>query len=156
MAENQPQPNNRAIADIFSRIADLIELDGGDHFKVKAYRRAADTLENLPDDIKNYYRNGVLSRVPGLGPALAKKVEEYLRTGRIHKLEDIEAAMPKPLVALLELPGITPRVLYRLRKELGVSSLDDLRKAVESGALENLKGLAKERKREIADSVRGR
>ena len=74
---------NLELADIFSRIADMLEIKGENPFKVRAYRKAVLTLESLPEDVERIYKRGGLREIPGIGEGIAKKVEELLETSKL-------------------------------------------------------------------------
>ena len=148
-----PVRSNSEIAYIFGRLADLIELGGGNHFKVQAYRKGQEVLAGFEGDVLDCYQVGRLSKITGLGPALSKKVVEYRETGKITKLEQLVSQFPVGLTDLLDLPGISPRILHRINRELGVNSIDDLRMALTDGRLMEMGGIARERKEAIARSL---
>jgi len=121
---------NQAVARIFQEIADLLEIKGENAFKIRAYRKAAHTIENLPEEIKHLMEAGRLQEIPGIGEAIAKKISELLTTGRLGYYEELRSEFPEGTLSLLEIPGIGPKTAIRLVKELGISNIDDLEKAI--------------------------
>lgn len=126
---------NAEIADVFERIAELLELKGENPFKIRAYRRGAETIAHLSASVAERWRAGTLAEVPGLGEALVGKTGELVETGLLGYLERLEAEFPPGLPELLAIPGIGPKTVARLRKELKVASLDDLEAAARAGQL---------------------
>ena len=141
---------NRTIATLFEKIAKLLELRGEDGFKVNAYRKAARVLKDTQQDIEMIWKAGDLGKLPGIGQALSKKIDEYLRTGRMTKYETLMSEVPAELLDLLELQNLGPKTLARAHEELGVRDLKDLKNALVDGSLANLPGMGKKK----AESIR--
>ena len=98
---------NIEIARVFHDIADLLELKGENQFKVRAYKRAAHTIEQLPKELDIILKDDVnLKTIPGIGEAIAKKTTELITTGRLGYYEDLKAGFPEGITMLPELPGI--------------------------------------------------
>ena len=136
---------NRTIATLFEKIAKLLELRGEDGFKVNAYRKAACVLKDTQQDIEMIWKAGDLGKLPGIGKALSKKIDEYLRTGRMTKYETLMSEVPAELLDLLELQNLGPKTLARAHEELGVRDLKDLKNALVDGSLANLPGMGKKK-----------
>ncbi len=132
---------NKLVARAFQRIAALLQIRGDDAFKIRAYGRAAETLRHWPEDIRVVWRAGRLTDLPHIGPALAKKVDELLRTGRLAYLERLEAEVPPGLLELLELPGLGPSRVRALWQQLGLTSTADLHAALVAGRVRGIRGL---------------
>jgi DNA polymerase (family 10) len=135
---------NREIAAIFMEIADLLDLDG-EKFKPEAYRRVARTLEQFPEDVSTLARDKRLMEIPGVGEALAKKVEEYLETGQVHYLERLRAMHPPGLLAIMRLEGVGPKTTRRFNTELGIENVEGLRKALDEGRLDGMRGFGQKK-----------
>ena len=124
---------NTAIAKVFQDIADLLELKGENQFKVRAYQRAARTIEYLPKEIEIMLDEGEdLKNIPGVGEAIAKKTAELITTGKLSYYEDLKAEFPEGITSLLEIPGIGPKTAKKLG-ELGITSVDGLEQAINDG-----------------------
>ncbi|MFX1564046.1 MAG: DNA polymerase/3'-5' exonuclease PolX [Promethearchaeota archaeon] len=130
---------NRDIVKALYEIADLLELQDVS-FKPRAYRRAARSIESLTEDISAIAERGELEQIQGVGEAIAKKIQELLDTGRLQYLEKLREEVPAGLVELLRIPEIGPKTLRVLHEQLGISSVDQLRKAVETHSLRDLPG----------------
>jgi len=130
---------NTAIAKVFQDTADLLELKGENVFKIRAYQRAARTIEHLPKEIEIMLQEGEdLETIPGVGEAIAKKTIELVSTGKLHVYEELKAEFPEGITTLLEIPGIGPKTANRLSTELGVKSVDDLEQAIKDGRVAGL------------------
>ena len=132
--------SNRAVADIFAAIADSMELLGEDRFRAGAYRKAANAIAELPLPLADYRARNALDDIPGVGKTIAEKIATVLDTGTLPLYERMRAQVPPGVIDLLRVPEIGPRSARRLQTELGITGLDDLRAAIESGKLRELKG----------------
>jgi DNA polymerase (family 10) len=128
---------NSEIARLLDELGDLVEANGEDRFKVIAYRRAATSIRNLNEDIESYWREGKLEDIKYIGSGIAKKIDEFLGTGNLRLLNELRRQVPKGVPALMKVQGIGPRTAYKLSHELGINSVEDLQKAIESGSLDN-------------------
>lgn len=130
---------NTAIAKVFQDMADLLELKGENPFKIRAYQRAARTIEHLPKEIELMLGEGDdLRSIPGVGEAIAKKSIELVNTGKLRVYEELKAEFPEGITTMLEIPGIGPKTANRLSTELGVKSVDDLEQAIKDGRVAGL------------------
>jgi DNA polymerase (family 10) len=131
---------NAAIAVVFDEIADYMELAGENSFKIRAYRRAAEAVATFPTSIEDAAENDTLREIEGLGEATAAKVKEYLATGQMRYLEFLRDKYPPGLLDLIRVPGLGPKRVSQLYKECGIESVEALNAALESGALQGVKG----------------
>jgi DNA polymerase (family 10) len=129
---------NLAIAKVFQEIADLLEIKGENPFKIRAYQKVARTIENLPVELEQVLGAGKLREVPGIGEAIAKKITELLTTGRLGYYEELRAEFPEGILTLMGVTGVGPKTAMRLVKELGISTIDDLEKAIMDGRVAGL------------------
>jgi len=136
---------NKDIADLFSRIADILDFKGENAFRVNAYRRAALVLGDLSEDVAALLEDGRLTQIPGIGEGIARKVEEYLKTGRMSKYEEVRKGVPEELISLLGVQGMGPKTLALAHRELGVKTLNDLRMVMDSGELAALPGMGEKK-----------
>lgn len=142
-APGEPSPAPSAlVAALFRRLADLLEIEAANPFRVRAYRRAALTVERLGPRLAELLAGpdayAALDALPGIGDDLAGKIFEVCDTGRLQVLTETEARVPPGLVQLLELPGLGPKRVRALHIALGVRSVADLQTAIESGAVSRL------------------
>jgi DNA polymerase (family 10) len=131
---------NHEVAEMFSAIADLMEILDEDRFRVQAYRRASDAIRDLPAPLATYRDRGELEAIPGVGKAIAGKIGELLDTGELQYYNRLQEKAPPGVRELLRVPGVGPRTAGRLYRELGITSLAELKRAAEEGRLATLKG----------------
>ena len=143
---------NQQIADIFNEIAELLELKNENVFRIRAYRRAAQNIGDLPKDVAALSPEE-LETVPGIGKDLAAKVREFLETGRIAKHEELKAAVPGGLLELLRVPGLGPKKAKLLSDKLKVKGIDELEAAVRAGRLSGLHGIQKRTEENILKGI---
>jgi len=132
---------NYEIARVFTRMADLMEVQGENPFKIRAYRKAADTIRDLTESLESIAARGALETVPGVGKGIAEKIEEIVATGTTAALEVLRAQVPEGLPELLNLPGLGARTVQTLHKELGVGSIADLERAAKEHRVRGLPGM---------------
>ncbi|BAT72096.1 DNA polymerase, family X [Thermosulfidibacter takaii ABI70S6] len=132
---------NKELARILNRIADFLELKGELVYKINAYRRAARAIESISEDIEEIYKRGELYEIPGVGERIAKKIEEFIKTGTISKYEELRKEFPEELAQLLDVPYLGPKTLKLAYEKLGVKSLEDLKRVLEDGSLARLPGM---------------
>lgn len=136
---------NTEIADIFDKIADALEFKGDIVFKVNAYRKAARVLREYSGDITSIHP----SEIEGIGKGMAEKIEEYLKTGRIKKYEEVISDIPEGLLELLNIPNLGPKTLQLLYKELGVKNITDLERVIDEGKIAHLPGMGEKKEENI-------
>ncbi|MFQ6083557.1 MAG: DNA polymerase/3'-5' exonuclease PolX [Candidatus Aminicenantia bacterium] len=144
---------NKELAYIFSRIGDALELKGESGFRIVAYRKAARVLEDLTEDIKVLAKEGKLREIPGVGEGIAKKIDEYLKTGKMKKYEEALSGIPEGLLELLEIQNLGAKTIHLAHKELGVKNLQDLKKVIEDGSLAKLFGMGEKKVENIKKGI---
>ncbi len=145
---------NQEIADIFSQIADMLELKGENVFKINAFRKAIRVLKDLQKDLDEIRNDGGLSKLPGIGDAFVKKIEEYLDNGQIKKYEELKKEIPAGLLELLNIQHLGPKTLALIHRELSVNNLADLAKVIDNGQMAKLPGLGEKKTANIASSLK--
>ncbi len=133
--------NNKQLADTFTLIADLLEIRGEIIFKTIAYRKAAESLIGLSREASEYSKEGTLLEIPGVGKAIAEKIDELLSTGKLEFLEKLKKEVHPDLAAWMKVPSLGPKKIAMISKELKITSLVDLEKAAKAGKLKNLPGM---------------
>ena len=134
-------PRNADVADQLDLLADLSELLGDEGFRVLAYRRAATRVRETPASIAELALAGDAKGLPGIGKTIEGKIVEIVETGEIAALTKRRGLVPEEVVVFLRLPGIGPKTAARIWRELGVTTLAELREAAESERLRTLSGL---------------
>jgi DNA polymerase (family 10) len=132
---------NHEIAALFERIANVLELKGENTFRINSYRKAARVIGDLTEDIEVLARAGRLTDIPGIGEGTAEKIIEYINTGKMSKYEEVMKGVAEETVALMQIPGLGPKTVALLNKELGIVGLSDLEKALQEGKLKGLFGI---------------
>ena len=133
--------SNRELAEIFDTIANLLEIKGEVIYKVLAYRRAAESLESLGREAVEYWREGELTEIPGVGKAIAEKIDELLTTGKLEFFEELTAQVPASLKEVLQVPDLGPKKVALFWNTLGITSLAELEAAARAGKLRDLPGM---------------
>ncbi|HEX8052900.1 MAG TPA: DNA polymerase/3'-5' exonuclease PolX [Thermoleophilaceae bacterium] len=131
---------NAEIALHFDELADLYELDGAIVHRVLAYRNAAKAIRDAPASVEEMTRAGTVTQLRGIGKTIEEKLNALLETGEIPSAAKLKAKFPPGLVEVTRIPGFGPKKARKLFDELGVASLDDLRKAAEEGKLRDVRG----------------
>lgn len=144
---------NKEIAKILYDMAELLELQGENRFKIIAYGKAARAIESLKEDIEQVCREGRLEAIPGVGKAIAQKVEEYLRMGKVHAYDDLLAKTPQGLAELLNISGLGPKTISLLHEKLNINNLDDLENAVREHRIRRLPRMGPTRENNILKSL---
>ena len=133
--------NNPELAKIFRNIAAILQMKGVE-WKPQAYRRAARSLDALQEDVAEVYkRSGIkgMEEIPGVGEALAKKIEQYLTKGKIKEYEELQKTIPKPVVEMMKIPGIGSKRAKLLYKKLNIKSIKELEQAAKQHKLQTLR-----------------
>ncbi len=131
----------------------MLEIKGELVFKTVAYHRAADAIAHSAVEVSASYLEGRPPRIAGIGEAIAGKIQELARTGRLEFYEKLRREVPPGLVALLEIPGVGPRTVRQLHDELGLETVEELRRAAEGGALRGLKGMSEKTEQQVLAGI---
>jgi len=144
---------NKELADLFNRMADILEFKGENPFKITAYRKASRIIGDLTQDIEEIAESGKLKDIPGIGEGMAEKIVEYLKTGKVSKYEEVRKGVSDDLIAIMEIPGMGPKTLAMIHKEKGISNLSQLEKALEDGSLVGLPGIGEKKVENIKRGI---
>ena len=133
---------NAQIADVFDEIADLLELQEANQFRIRSYRDAARTVRDLSQRLEDMVANNEdLTELPNIGDSTSSKIHEILKTGTCEQLEELRGEVPEGLTQFMKVPGLGPRTAMELYRELGIETLEDLREACEQGKVRELNGM---------------
>lgn len=147
--------NNTEIAKIFAKLADLLELEGENPFRVRAYRNAAATMENLTQEASDLIKNGEdLTKLPGIGHDLAEKIKDIIDNKEIELLKNLEEKNPIDYASLSRIQGLGPKKIKRLYDYLGIKNLDELANAAQEHKLQNLPGFNAGFENQILDEIK--
>lgn len=145
---------NADVAAVFDEIADLLEVQGGNSFRIRAYRAAARTLGELGRNVRQMVERGEdLDALPGIGADLAGKIAEIVATGTCAQLKSLRKEVPPGLAELLRLPGLGPRRVQLLHQVLGIHTMEGLQQAAEQGRIRDVRGFSAAGERRILEAV---
>jgi DNA polymerase (family 10) len=144
---------HKELADLFEKMADILEFKSENPFKISAYRKASRILRDLTQDIEEISKKGELKNIPGIGEGMAQKIEEYLKTGEVSKYEEVRKGVSDQLIAMMDIPGMGPKTLALIHKERGIGNLSQLEKVVEDGSLIGLPGMGEKKVENIRRGI---
>jgi DNA polymerase (family 10) len=147
---------NKELADIFANIADLLEIKGEIVYKVLAYRRAAETLREYSRDVAEVWKAGRLKDIPGVGNAIAEKIDELLSTGKLGFYEKLKKEVPLGLVEMLHVQDVGPKRAALFWKRLGLTTVAELEQAARVGKLRELPGMGAKSEAKIIAGIEAR
>jgi len=139
---------------IFREMADFLSIKGENPFRVRAYEKAAETLEHLPGDLEELRRGGRLADIPGIGKGMLEKIDTILNTGRLPAHEKLKAEIPEGVRELLFIPEIGPKTVKLLHGTAKVANISDLEQFVKSGKLRDLPGMGAKTEENILRGIR--
>jgi DNA polymerase (family X) len=146
-------PSNAQLADQFELLADMLELDGADAFRLTAYRRAATRIRESAVPVAQLALDGKATRLSGIGTTIQNKIIEFSETGDLSAIAKLRDKLPAGLVEVMHVPGLGPKTARKLHSELGVESAADLRSAAENGLLAGLPGLGPKTEEKILKAL---
>jgi DNA polymerase (family 10) len=145
--------NNRQLADTFTLVADLSEIKGEIIYKTLAYRKAAESLMGLGREASEYWKEGKLQDIPGVGKAIAEKIDELLNTGKLGFLEKLKKEVPPSLAEWIKVPSLGPKKIGLIYKTLGITTLAELEAAAKEGKLRGLPGMGEKSESAILEGL---
>jgi DNA polymerase (family X) len=145
--------NNRQLANTFTLIADLLEIKGEIVYKTLAYRKAAESLMGLGREANEYWKEGKLEEIPGVGKAIAEKIDELLSTGTLEFLEKLKKEVPPSLAEWLPIPGLGPKRAAMIWKTLNITTFAELEAAAKEGRLRDLPGMGSKSESAILEGI---
>jgi DNA polymerase (family 10) len=146
---------NGDVARLFDIYADILEIQEANPFRVRAYRNAARTIGDLSESLTDFVHDPQrkLTELAGIGKDIAEKIKMIIETGKLPQLEEARKEVPPAVVELLKIPGLGPKKVAVLLKELSIRSLEDLRQAAQQGQIAKLKGFAKKTEQTILEGI---
>ncbi|MEJ2597342.1 MAG: DNA polymerase/3'-5' exonuclease PolX [Anaerolineales bacterium] len=153
MVTTKKKYSNADLARIFEKIADLLEIKGEVIYKILAYRKAADSLANMSRDVNEIWQADQLTDVPGVGKAIASKIDELLSTGKLEFLQKLEKEVPPSLVEVLRVPDVGPKKAALFWHEAGVTNLAELKAAAQDGNLRQLPGMGEKSEAKVLAGI---
>ena len=147
---------NKDLAEVFTSIADLLEIKGEIIYKTLAYRKAAESLTDYGRDVNDVWREGGakgLRQIPGVGEAIAEKIDELLTTGKLEFFEKLKKEVPPTLIDVLKVSGVGPKKAALFWKQLDLTTLDQLKAAAQAGKLRGLPGMGEKSETKILEGI---
>jgi DNA polymerase (family 10) len=144
---------NKELSEIFDLIADGLEFKGENPFKIKAYRKAARIIKDTSFDLIEYSKKNSLTDIPGIGKGIAKKIEQYIKAGKVEKLEEIKKDIPQGILEMMKIPYLGPKTLKLAYHELEVSTLKEMKKVMEDGSLAKLPGMGEKKIERMMEAI---
>lgn len=145
---------NADVSEIFNKLADLLDIQGANPFRVRAYRNAARTVTSLPRNVADMIQeNKDLSELAGIGKDLAGKIQEIVQTGTLSQLEEVEKETPSELNQLMNVGGLGPKRVKVLYQELSIRNLKELKAAAESQKIRDLEGFGEKTEQQILEEL---
>ncbi|GAG83402.1 unnamed protein product, partial [marine sediment metagenome] len=145
--------SNQELADIFQTIANLLEIKGEVIYKILAYRKAADNLRDYGGNVYTVWQDGKLTDIPGVGKAIADKIDELFSTGHLEFMDKLSEEVPPSLAELLEVPDLGPKKVALFWKEIGITNLAELEAAARAGQLQTLPGMGQKSEAKILAGI---
>jgi DNA polymerase (family X) len=145
--------NNRQLADTFTLIANLSEIKGEVIYVILAYRKASENLMTLGREASEYWKEGKLREIPGVGKAIAEKIDELLTTGKLEFLEKLKQEVPASLADWLQVPGLGPKKIALIWKTLNITALSELEIAAKNGQIRELPGMGAKSESAILEGI---
>ena len=136
---------NAILSELFDQMADIMEILGEDRFRINSYRKVARVIGDIPTDVETLLATGQLAKVPGIGKSSLAKIEEYIKTGAIVAHRQLLEKIPPELPVLLTIPGMGPKGVKAVYEQLKVTSIAELKAAIESGTLAELPGFGEKK-----------
>jgi DNA polymerase (family X) len=145
---------NSDVAEIFGQVADLLDIEGANEFRVRAYRNAARTITTLSRNVADMVEEGAdLTELQGIGEDLAGKIEEIVKTGTLQQLQEIKQRTPAELAEMLDIAGLGPKRVQAIYKDLEITTLDELQEAAKEGEIRELEGFGEKTEQNILDEL---
>ena len=144
---------SQEIAGIFREIAQILELKGENPFRIRAYVRAAEIVDNLGDELKDIAAKDELTTIAGVGSDLAAKIKEILLTGSLSYYEKLKKDIPGEVVTMLKIPGLGPKTIKLIYDKLGIDSVEKLAKAAKRGKLSRIEGIREKTEENILRGI---
>ena len=146
--------HNSDIADIFNRVADLLDIEGENQFRIRAYRNASRVVGGLPRNVADMVKEGEdLTQFPGIGKDLAGKIKEIVETGTLGQLKELEEKTPPALSRLMKIEGLGPKRVQILHRKLGINDVDGLKKAAEEKRIRDVEGFGEKTEQMILEAL---
>jgi len=145
---------NTEVAAVLWKIAELLDIKGGNVFKVNAYRNAARAVENISEPIEDLWKKGELEEIQGIGKGIAKKIDELLRTRKLKYYEELKKSMPIDIDSLSNIEGLGAKKIKKLYQKLKIKNLSDLERAIKNHKVSRLEGFGEKSEQHLSESIK--
>lgn len=144
---------NQEIANIFRQIAHILEIKGENPFRIRAYERAAQNIESIPEDIEIFIKEDRVRSIPGIGKDLEDKIKEIVSTGKLKSLDELKKDVPSGLIDILNIPGVGPKTAKLLYEELHIRDVVMLERMAHAGKIRKLPGMKEKTEENILRGI---
>jgi len=144
---------NAVLSELFDQMADIMEILGEDRFRINSYRKVARIIAEMPTDVETLLATGQLAETPGIGKSSLAKIEEFVKTGTITAHQQLLTKIPPRLLELLTIPGVGPKGVKTIYENLKITSIAELKDAIQSGSLAKLPGFGDKKAAAIAKGI---
>jgi DNA polymerase (family 10) len=144
---------NQEVARILREIARILELKGDNPFRIRAYERAAQNIDNLSQDVAVLAESGILIDIPGIGADLAAKIKEIVSTGSLKYYEELKKQIPEGLLRMLEIPGLGPKTVKKIYDKFKIDTIEKLKEAAQKNKLQGLEGIREKAEENILRGI---
>ncbi|MCM8826222.1 MAG: DNA polymerase/3'-5' exonuclease PolX [Candidatus Omnitrophica bacterium] len=144
---------NQEVAKIFRDIAKILDFQGDNPFRIRAYERASQNIESIPEDIELLWKENRLTEISGIGKDLANKIGEIITTGTLSQYEELKKKVPPGILQMMEIPGLGPKTVKLIYEKLKIDNIDDLEKAAKNGKLHYLERIKEKTEENILRGI---
>ena len=144
---------NAILSELFDQMADIMEILGEDRFRINSYRKVARVIGDIPTDVESLLTTGQLAKIPGIGKSSLAKIEEFVKTDTIIAYQQLLTRIPPELLKLLTIPGMGPKGVKAVYERLNVTSITELKDAIETGSVAGLPGFGDKKAAAIARGI---
>ncbi len=144
---------NDELANLFATFAAIMEIKGENQFKAIAFSKVGRILKDMALDVKKLCEEGKIDQIEGIGKSSCAIIKEYVATGHSVDFEEVAASVPPGLIPMLEIPGLGPKTISLLWKQRGITGLEELVKALDTGSLAGLKGIGEKKIESIKQGI---
>jgi len=144
---------NKEVSQILYEIANLLSLGDENPFRIRAYEKAAQIIESIPEDIEDLYKTQKLKTIPGIGEGISEKISEYLTTNKLLYLEELRKKFPSGLLEIMNIPGMGPKKTKIIYEKLNIKTIDELKEAIKQHKLRTLDGFGEKTEKNILEGI---
>ena len=144
---------NTILSELFNQMANIMEILGEDRFRINSYRKVARIISDIPTDIEVLLATGALAKTPGIGKSSLAKIQEFVKTGTITAHEQLLTKIPPKLLELLTIPSMGPKGVKAVYEKLKVTSIAELKAAIETGSVAGLPGFGEKKAAAITKGI---